>query len=161
MPEIIATTSRQTCLKVTPHLLSGSNDARVSQLPLDATEIYVNWRIDGGGIGVTAFTDEAGEPYLGIRALDWDGNPCGFPIYFRRTRLMADIVVGFVSRKPVVVFIDMELDGWGLRVRLNQPTTMQALGYPRHLSARWGGHPPTHRLLLYPTGGMTSRDHFN
>ena len=119
-------------------------------LPLDASEIYVHWRIDGGGIGVTAFTDEAGDPYIGFYPLNWNGDPCGPPLYFRRMRLMADIVVGFTSQKPVVVFVDAEITTRGLQVRVDQPLCMAHLGYPRHISARWGDPPPMHRMTLYP-----------
>jgi hypothetical protein len=119
-------------------------------LPLDAGEIYVHWRIDGGGIGVTAFTDEGGNPYIGFYPLNWNGDPCGPPLYFQRMRLMADIVVGFTSRKPVVVFVDAEVNQRGLQVRLSEPLYLTRFGYPRHISARWGDPPPMHRLTLYP-----------
>ncbi len=119
-------------------------------IPINAGEIYVHWRIDGGGIGVTAFTDETGKPYIGLYPLNWNGDACGPPVYLQRMRFMADIVVGFMSHMPVVVFIDAEIDGWGLRVRLEQPRYIAAGEYPRHISARWGESPPRHRLLLNP-----------
>ncbi|MGB9152203.1 MAG: hypothetical protein WCD70_03845 [Alphaproteobacteria bacterium] len=119
-------------------------------LPLDAGEIYVHWRIEGGGIGVTAFTDEAGDPYIGLCPLNWNGDPCGPPLYLQRMRLMADIVVGFMSRKPVVVFVDAEITSHGLQVRISEPPHLTRFGHPRHISARWGDPPPTHRMILYP-----------
>ncbi len=65
-------------------------------IPLNAPEIFVEWRKGECGLGITAFTDEAGRPFIGLYPLNWDGTAIGAPVYFQRSRLMADIMVGFV-----------------------------------------------------------------
>ncbi len=118
--------------------------------PIDAEEIHIKWQIEGGGLGVTAFTDEAGLPYIGLYPLNWAGEPTGLPSRFQRIRLMADVVVGFVERKPIVVFIDAEVTQRGLELRLCLPLHMAKLGHPRYLSARWGGEKPIYRMRIFP-----------
>jgi hypothetical protein len=130
----------------------------VMPLPLNALEIFVEWRLDNHGLGVTAFTDEAGLPYIGLYPLDWSGIPTGLPTYFQRRRLMADVVVGFVWGQPIVVFIDAEVTVRGLDLRLCLPVLLTPQGgYPRHLSARWGdpapkfhGFPANNNWLVQP-----------
>ena len=123
--------------------------SRTPELPVNAEEIYVDYHVKEGGVGITAFTDDAGQPYLGIRVLNWEGNPCGPPVYFRRTRLMAEIVVGVVAKCPVVAFIDAEIDRSGLRVRLSPPPSTHTGMPQRHLSALWGSGPPVHRMMFF------------
>lgn len=112
-------------------------------LPFNARPIYVPWRKNEFGIGVTARTDGAALPYVGLYPLDWDGKPMGSPIYFFRQRLMADIVVGQLWHKPVVLFVDAEVMGRGLAVRLRLPLSLAGHGGNiRHLSAKWGDPEP-------------------
>ena len=113
-------------------------------LPLNALEIYVEWRLEDYGLGVTAFTDEAGLPYIGLYPIDWEGCPTGLPTYFQRTRLMADIVVGFIWTKPAVIFIDAEVTTRGLDLTLCLPLYLSGKeDYTRHLSAKWNSPAPT------------------
>jgi hypothetical protein len=111
-------------------------------IPLNASEIFVEWRKDECGIGITTFTDEAGLPYIGLYPLDFEGQPAGLPTYFQRSRLMADVFVGFMWCKPAVLFINVEVTGRGLDVRLTIPSSIAGQDAPRHLWAYWGGPEP-------------------
>lgn len=105
--------------------------------PLSAPEISVEWHKEECGLGVTAYTDEAGLPYIGLYQLDFEGIPCGQPIYFQRQRLMADVLIGLNNLKPVVVYIDADISARGLDVRLCLPLGVIGQKEPRHLWAHW------------------------
>lgn len=104
--------------------------------PLNASEIFVEWKQDECGLGITAYTDEAGLPYIGLYPLDFEGLPCGQPVYFQRSRLITNILVGLAQMKPVIVFIDADISLRGLDARLCIPAS---LGGPNlsHLWAHW------------------------
>jgi hypothetical protein len=121
-----------------------------NQLPLDAEEIHIKWRIDEGGIGVTAYTDEAGLPYIGLYPLNWEGQPTGLPVRFQRRRLMADVVAGFLKRKPIVVFIDAEATARGLELTTDPPPVIVARGYERHKFSSWGSEAPRYAMIVHP-----------
>ncbi|MGB9152970.1 MAG: hypothetical protein WCD70_07770 [Alphaproteobacteria bacterium] len=116
-------------------------------LPLNAGEIYIKCRIEKGGIGAIAFTDEAGLPYIGLCPLNWEGQIIGLPCRFQRQRLMADVVVGFNGHKPIVVFMDAEITELGLSLRL---CLSAESAHQHHFSVPWGSSPPSYRLTIFP-----------
>jgi hypothetical protein len=111
-------------------------------LPLNARRIGVEWPIPEGGIGATARTDDAGQPYIGLYPLCPKGQPACQPIEFPRSRLMIDVVVGYDRGLEIVVFIDAEITSWGLNLRVVVPTHIGFLRTRRRLSARWGSPSP-------------------
>jgi hypothetical protein len=118
-------------------------------LPLDAPEIFVEWVTVEGGIGVTAFTDDKGRPFIGLYPLNRMGSPNGLPILFRRRRLMTDVAIGFRGREPLVIFIDVEVSERGLSLIVCIPAT-DTLRYERHTFARWGSDRPRYGFLACP-----------
>ena len=119
-------------------------------LPFSASEITVTWRTEGGGIGVTAHTDDEALPYIGLYPINGKGEARGLPVHFQYQRLMIRLVVGFIDHKPSVVFLDAEVSGRGLSVHVCQPWLMRTAGAPRFLSARWNDDSPLCRYGLYP-----------
>jgi len=120
--------------------------------PLNAPEIFVEWVTREGGIGVSAFTDEKGLPFLGLSPLNRMGTPNGLPCWFRRSRLMSDIAVGFRAKHPIVINIDVEVTGRGLKVVLCLPTDIAPAGYyERHLFSPWGSDPPRYGFTVIPS----------
>jgi len=113
-------------------------------LPLNAKEIGLEWPIEEGGIGVTARTDSAGLPYIGLYPLSPNGNSTGYVVEFTRERLMTNIVAGYVKGHAILVFIDVEVTVRGLHLRVVMPPAMLNCGYDRSLSARWGTKSPHH-----------------
>lgn len=107
--------------------------------PLNAPEISVEWRHDEYGLGITAMTDEAGQPYIGLYPLDLEGIQSGQPIYFRRSRLIADILVGYNNYKPASIYIDADVSMRGLDVRLRPFHGFIGPKQPCHLYACWRG----------------------
>ncbi len=122
----------------------------MSPLPLHAQDIFVEWPIEGGGIGVTAYTDEAGLPYIGFYPLNWEGKSVGKSFDFQRSRLMSPVVAGFIGRKPIVVSIDAEITAHGLSAWFCVPVYMAPKNYPHHLSAPWGSEAPRYRMIFNP-----------
>jgi hypothetical protein len=118
--------------------------------PLDAGEIYVEWVTTEGGIGVTAFTDEKGLPFIGLYPLNRMGRPNGLPCWFRRSRFMSDIVIGFRERTPIVVFIDVEVSERGLSLIVCVPFDTSRR-YERHTFAPWGSKSPCYGFIAFPS----------
>ena len=119
-------------------------------LPLTAEDIDLKWRIKEGGIGLTASTDEAGIPCIGLYPLNSLGNPIGAPLSFQHERLMCRLVAGYIKRQPIVVFIDAEITARGLDARYVPPLIIRARGYEPHKFAAWGSEAPCYHLTVCP-----------
>jgi len=119
-------------------------------LPLNADDIDLKWGIEEGGIGITASTDEAGAAYIGLYPLNSLGDPIGAPLGFRHDRLMCRVVVGYIKRQPIVVFIDAEVTVRGLEAHFVPPAIIKARGYDRHKFAAWGSEAPRYHLTVCP-----------
>ncbi len=119
----------------------------MTQLPLSASEIFVEWYKSECGIGVTAFTDGTRLPYIGLYPLDFEDCAAGLPVYFQRSRLMTPLVVGFLSSKPAVLFLDAEVTGRGLNVRLVITSCIEGKLTSRRLWAGWGEAAPKFRVI--------------
>ena len=122
----------------------------ISELPLDAEEIFVEWVTTEGGIGVTAFTDKRGLPFIGLYPINGTGQPNGLPCRFRRGRLMVDVVIGFKNRTPLVIFIDVEVNKRGLSLIVCLPSDIGETGYQRTYFAPWGSNPPRYGFTVIP-----------
>jgi len=120
------------------------------QLPLDADEIHIKWQINEGGIGLTAFTDNAGLPYIGLYPLNSLGDATGLPVRFQRRRLMANIVAGFAQREPIVVFIDATTTPRGLELTVCPPLLIARRGYERHTFVAWDSDAPRYVMSVHP-----------
>jgi hypothetical protein len=120
------------------------------QFPLDAADIFVEWVTTEGGIGVVAFTDEAGLPYIGLYPLNRMGRPNGLPCWFQRSRLMSDVAVGFRNGTPIVVFIDVEVSTRGVSLIVCVPCSKVPYGYHRRMSAKWGSGSPRYGFVVFP-----------
>jgi hypothetical protein len=109
----------------------------IPRLPLNAREIYVTWWTAGGGVGITAYTDEAGLPYIGLYPIDEDAEPSIKPFYFQRSQLISNIVVSHTDNQPSVAFIDIEVTQKGLEVKLIPPLLKDFRNSTRRLVAHW------------------------
>lgn len=111
-------------------------------LPLGAREIGCEWVFEEGGFGITAKTDEAGQPVIGVYPLSKDGLPSGHQTEYAYQRLLIRIVAGYDKGKAIVVFADVEITGIGMNLRVLVPPHLMESGLDRHLSAKWGSPPP-------------------
>jgi len=111
-------------------------------LPFGVRDAYVEWTTAEGGLGVVAFTDDVGLPFIGLYPLNRMGHPNGLPCWFQRSRLMSDMAIGFRNGEPVVIFIDAEVSDWGISLIVYMPRSNAPYLLERRLSARWGSMPP-------------------
>ena len=118
--------------------------------PLSADDIDLKWRIEEGGIGLTASTDPTGTAYIGPYSLNRSGDPISMPMSFRHDRLMCHLVAGYIHDQPIVVFIDAEVTALGLHVRYVPPVLIQARGYDRFKFAAWGTEAPRYHMSIFP-----------
>jgi len=118
--------------------------------PFNAEEIHLTWPIKEGGLGVTASTDDAGNPYIGLYSLNSRGEPTGWPSRFRRARLMANVVAGFMEQKPITVFIDAEVTMRGLGLTVSPPPFIVVRGYERHKFMSWDSEAPRYAMAVSP-----------
>jgi|GEM_PF-4631325 len=112
---------------------------KASSFPLAAEKIGLEWPIEEGGIGITARTDETGQPYIGLYPLDPTGQPAGECCEFPRSRLMIDVVAGYRRGQAIVVYLHADVTERGLDMRVIMPVYMARRGYPHRLSASWEG----------------------
>lgn len=123
----------------------------IEQLPLDAEEIFAEWTTCEGGVCVSVFTDEKGDPFMGIHPLNRMGKPNGLPVWFQRRRLISDIAVGFRGKMPLVVHIDAEVTSKGLHLAVRLPISSDpARGFGRHLFSPWGSGSPAYGFAAVP-----------
>jgi len=120
------------------------------QLPLNADDIGLLWPIEEGGFGITASTDEAGLPYIGLYTLNRLGDPMSPPLHFQHQRLMCRLIAGYIRRHPIVVFIDAEVSCRGLNVRFTPPTIIKQRGYKNLKFAAWGSEAPRYHFTIFP-----------
>jgi hypothetical protein len=111
--------------------------AMIPLLPLNAGRIRLEWPIEQGGFGVTARTDTAGLPYIGLYRLDPQNYAEPRPIEFPRDRLSIGLIAGYDGDRVIQVFIAVEITVKGLRLRVNMPQFMYERGYPRYLFVPW------------------------
>ena len=84
------------------------------RLPCNADPIYTEWPIKEGGVCAYAWTDEKGKAFLAIQTLHRLGKTTGLPDWFRRRRFSADMIVGFVGDKPLVIRVQATITAAGL-----------------------------------------------
>lgn len=121
----------------------------MNPLPPNSGHIYVEWVRTEGGIGVSAFTDDQGQPFIGLYPLNRMGSPNGLPCWFRRGRFMSDIVIGFRDRQPIVIYIDVEVSERGLSLIVGVPFQGE-FRYHRHSFAPWDSPQPRYGFIAGP-----------
>jgi hypothetical protein len=106
--------------------------------PFGATRIWLEWPIEQGGFGVTAHTDKAGLPIIGLYTLNPKGYPTGDPTEFAHDQLVLRIVVGHDERQNLITVIaDIMINHHGLALRVIMPQHMIVRGYERYLFTPW------------------------
>ena len=132
-------------------------------LPINAPRIKLEWPIEQGGFGVTARTDRAGLPIIGLYPLDPKGLPTGKPIEFAHGQLVLRVVVGHDEEQHVITVIaDIIIDYRGLALRVIMPEHMIECGYDRYLFVAWSSQSADsglislfNRLAIHPNKGET------
>lgn len=113
-------------------------------LPLGARKIGLVWPVQEGGFGVTACTDSAGQPVIGLYPLNPEGRPSGQETSYAYQRLLIRLVVGYdTDRRAIIVFADIEVAPRGLLLRVVIPPNLAARELDTHLSVKWGSKPPS------------------
>lgn len=115
-------------------------------LPFSEDPIFVDWFDQKiGGLRVSAWTDQSGNPYMGVFTLNRLAKPNGLPCWYERSNFMSPIVIGFDSNDhPIKVFLDAGITARGLHAALHLPWEPRALMfYHERLFARWGSEAPS------------------
>jgi hypothetical protein len=135
----------------------------IALFPRNAEPVSVEWLTREGGVRAVAWTNERGVPFLGVFTLNRLGQPNGLPCWYRRSRFLSDIVIGFNGEKPVIVRLYVRVRSWGLEatIRLTRYAT-QTYQYHRNLFAPWHTSPPpsfgfiaSNQKESYPAGFIT------
>jgi hypothetical protein len=132
-------------------------------LPLNAARIRLEWPIEQGGFAVTARTDRAGLPIIGLYSLNPKGLPTGEPIEFAHGQLVLRVVAGHDEEQhPITVIADIIIDYQGLALRVIMPEHMIERGYDRYLFVAWSSQSAEsplirlfNRLAIHPNKGET------
>jgi len=123
-------------------------------LPFSQEPIFVDWRRpDVGGLRVTAWTDNSGNPYIGVFTLNREDKPNGLPCWLERRRFLSYVVIGFADDSaPIKVFLDAEVTHRGLQASLQLPwLPAHDYFYHRRLVAHWGSEAPSMGFHTYPS----------